>query len=94
MWYGDDKSFLFSLTKEKIFPSKNNRGSIRGSKENGPWFAYIGFINRGRNNLTQGKFYYKSKDKERYDNYNDIIPNDKIVVYFNVKEVEVYKIFV
>ena len=89
----DDKSFLFSLTKEKIFPSKKNCEAIFGSKTNGPWFAYIGFINRGRNNLTQGKFYYKSKDEERYDNYNDIIPNDKKDVDFNVKEVEVYKIF-
>ena len=35
-WITDEKSFLFFLTKGKIFPMKNNRKlSIKGSKENG-----------------------------------------------------------
>jgi len=92
-WYEDDKSFLFSLTKEKIFPSKKNCNVILGAKMNGPWFAFIGFGSTERNNLTQGKFLYRSKDNEYYDNYNEIIPNEKKNMYFDVKEVEIYKIF-
>ena len=60
---------------------------------NGPWFAFIGFGSTERNNLTQGKFLYRSKDNEYYDNYNEIIPNEKKNMYFDIKEVEIYKIF-
>ena len=91
-WYKDDKSFLFSLTKGRIFPIKKNFDAIRGSAELGPWFAYIGFRDRGRNDLTQGIFYYRIDD-ESYENFNEIIPNDKKDTYFDVKEVEIYKIF-
>ena len=93
-WYKDDKSFLFSLTNRKIFPSKKNWDAIRGSKVLGPWFAYIGFRDGGRNDLTQGIFYYKENENEQsFENYNEIIPNDKKDTYFDVKEVEIYKIF-
>jgi len=91
-WYKDDKSFLFSLTNKKIFPIKKNYDAIRGSKELGPWFAYIGFRDGGRNDLTQGIFYY-TKGDESYENYNEIIPNDKKNTYFDAKEIEIYKIF-
>ena len=91
IWYKDDKSFLFSLTKGRIFPIKKNFEAIRGSTELGPWFAYIGFRDRGRNDLTQGIFYYRIDD-ESYENYNEIIPNDKKDTFFDVKEVEIYKI--
>ena len=91
-WYKDDKSFLFSLTKGRIFPIKKNFDAILGSKSSGPWFAYIGFRDMGRNDLTQGIFYYRIDD-ESYENYNELIPNSKKYTYFDVKEVEIYKIF-
>ena len=91
-WYKDDQSFLFSLTKGKIFPAIKNCEVIRGSKELGPWFAYIGFRDRGKNDLTQGIFYYESKGDECYENYNEIIPNNGKNTYFDVNEVEIYKI--
>jgi hypothetical protein len=91
-WYKDDKSFLFSLTNGRIFPIKKNYDAIRGSKELGPWFAYIGFRDGGKNNLTQGLFYYRRGD-ESYENYNEIIPNNNKDTYFDVKEVEIYKIY-
>ena len=94
IWYKDDKSFLFSLTKGRIFPIKKNCNAIYGRKDLGPWFAYIGFTCGGRNDLTQGKFYYKENENEQsFENYNEIIPNDKKDTYFDVKEVEIYKIF-
>ena len=92
-WYKDDKSFLFSLTKGKIFPIKKNFVSIRGSKELGPWFAYMGFRDRGRKDLTQGIFHYKISGEESFENYNEIIPNNKTDTFFDVKEVEIYKIY-
>ena len=91
-WYKDDKSFLFSLTNGKIFPNKKNCAAIYGRKDLGPWFAYIGFTCGGRNDLTQGIFYYRYGD-ECYENFKEIIPNDKKDTYFDVKEVEIYKIF-
>lgn len=90
-WMKDDNSFLFSLTYEKIFPNKKNRNeSIMGSKGYGPWFAYIGSGN-GKD-LTQGYFYYRFKSSESFENYNDIMPNKKDTS-FDIKEIEVYKIF-
>ena len=95
-WYKDDKSFLFSLTKAKIFPIKKFSDSIRGSKELGPWFAYMGFRDLGRKDLTQGCFHYKKSGDESFENYNEIIPNgniDTFVTFFDVREVEIYKIY-
>ena len=93
-WYKDDKSFLFSLTKGRIFPIKKNCVAIYGRKDLGPWFAYIGLGDTERKNLTQGKFYYKENENDQcFENYNEIIPNDKKDTYFDVKEVEIYKIF-
>ena len=90
-WYNDEKSFLFSLTKGRIFPSKKNCHSIRGSKELGPWFAYIGFRELGRKDLTQGIFHYHLN--ENFENYNEIIPNNNKDTFFNVIEIEIYKIY-
>ena len=73
---------------------KNNmKNSIKGSKANGPWFAYIGFRGVGRKNLTQGYFFYKNNNDESFENYSEIIPNDKKDTYFDVQEVEIYKIY-
>ena len=75
-----------------MFPIIENRDSIRGSEELGPWFAYIGFRDQGKKNLSQGKFHYKYKGQENFENYNEIIPNNNCDKFFDVKEVEIYKI--
>ena len=92
-WYKDDKSFLFSLTKSQIFPIKAGKDSIRGCIDNGPWFAFIGFKSYEKNNLSQGYFYYqKHPNHECFENFNNIIPNEKKNRTFNVTEVEIYQI--
>ena len=58
----------------------------------GPWFAYIGCRDGGKSNLTQGTFYYKDKEEMSFENYNEIIPNEKKDREFKVKEIEIYKI--
>ena len=92
-WYKDNDSFLFSLIQGKIFPIIKGKDSIRGSKENGPWFACIGFESRyGKRNLSQGYFYYKNNSSICFENYNEIIPNEKKNKLFGVKEVEIFQI--
>ena len=76
-----------------MFPKNNKDHAIRGSEELGRWFAYFGFRDEGRCNLSQGKFHYKGKDKEAYENYGEIIPNNKNDILFDVIEVEIYKIY-
>ena len=92
-WYKDENSFLFNLTNLQIFRHIKGKDSIRGSKENGPWFSYIGFKDKGHYNLNIGYFYYKKyKCDICFENYNSIIQNKEYDRTFNVKEVEIYKI--
>ena len=92
-WYKDDDSFLFSLTQGKIFPIIKGKNSILGKVNLGPWFAYIGFPSfPGKKNLSQGCFDYKNNSSICFENYNEIIPNEKKDRLFDVKEVEIYQI--
>ena len=92
--YDDDKAFLFSLTKGRIFPIKKNCKAILGSEYNGPWFACFGFHNKkeDKKGLSQGYYYYKNKNEEYYENYDELIPKDKKNSFFDINEVEIYKI--
>ena len=86
-WKEDDKTFLFSLTSNKKF-NKNKKGeSIYCYALHGPFFAYIGF--RGKN-MSKGDYQYGSGDY--FENYNEIIPNEKNIKEFNAEEVEIFKI--
>ena len=38
-------------------------------------------------------FHYKISGEESFENYNEIIPNNKTDTFFDVKEVEIYKIY-
>ena len=93
-WYEDDEAFIFSLTKGRIFHIKKNCKAILGSKYNGPWFACFGFHNKkeDKKGLSQGYYYYKNKNEEYFENYDELIPNDKKNSFFDVNEVEIYKI--
>ena len=90
-WKEDNKTFLFSLTNNKIFTKIKKTGSIYCSEDCGPWFAFIGFYDV--NNMSQAKFYYKSNNDDIFfKDFNDIIPNERKHKVFDVEEVEVYKI--
>ena len=92
-WYKDDNCFLFSLTKGKKFPKIiKDQYSIRGAKDNRPWFGFIGFESKVKGNLSQGKYYYRNKIEMVFENYDEIIPNGNHDRLFNVKEVEIFKI--
>ena len=90
-WKEDDETFLFSLTKGKIFPkNKDRRDSIYCGINQGPWFPYIGFRGTGKKNMTQGEFICSG---DYFKEYIEIIPNEKKNRFFDVEEVEVYKIY-
>ena len=90
-WKKDDDTFLFSLTNNKIFrKTSKNSYSIYCSKNLGPWFPFIGFRSSGKKNMNQGEYQFSSSNY--FKDYNDIIPNDGKGKFFDVKEVEIYKI--
>ena len=82
----DNKTFLFSLTSNKIFTKKSSDNSICCSKDNGPHFCCLIF-DSGKN-MSKGSFIY---DCCYYNNLNEIIPNNGSRD-FDTEEVEVYGI--
>ena len=91
-WKKDNDTFLFSLTYNKKYRKiKSNIDSIYCGKGEGPWFPFIGFRGTGKKNMSQGEFLFRDLKGSYFEDYNKIIPNngDK---YFDVEEVEIYKI--
>ena len=92
VWKKDGDTFLFSLTNNKKYKKINNwNESILCGKEYGPFFPYIGFRNRGKNNMSQADIQY-GQSSNHYEFYKDIIPYSGKDRFFDVEEVEVYKI--
>ena len=93
-WKKDDNTFLFSLTKNKVFKKKEqSKISIYCGKNTGPFFAFIGFNEKGKANMSQGRFAYKFNETELiFQDFNEIIPNERKSKFFDVEEVEIYKI--
>jgi len=90
-WKNDNETFLFSLTNKKVYKkTKINSCSIYCGDNVGPWFPFIGFRTTGNENMTQGEFLYHNDIY--FENFNEIIHNNKKDRFFNVEEVEVYKI--
>ncbi len=89
-WKEDKDTFIFSLTENKKFIKQNIYDSIYCLNSYGPWFDNFGFEgNNSRNKfMKECKFQYGNA----FLNANEIIPNEEEDKYFDVKEVEVYKI--
>jgi len=88
-WIEDKETFIFSLSEGKVFRKLKKSNSIYSGIHIGPLFQYIGFAENGKNNMSQGEF---QKRNDIYDNnYNEIIPNEGNR-FFDVEEVEIYKI--
>ena len=88
-WKGDKETFLFSLSNNKKYLKIREDASIFCDKNFGPWFAYIGFFEGS--NMWKGKFLYRKSDIY-FKEINNIIPNEGKNRFFDVEEVEVYKI--
>ena len=89
-WKKDYDTFLFSLSNNNIYKKRKSDCSINCSEERGPFFCCIVFHRSGKKNMNQGHF---TTGCENYENHNKIIPNDSKNRYFDVEEVEVYKVF-
>ena len=90
-WKSDNDTFLFSLTNKRIYKKNGNDISIYCGKDQGPWFPYIGFRETGKKDMTKGEFLFRN-DETYFEDFNEIIPHENKDRFFNVKEVEVYKI--
>ena len=91
-WKYDAQSFLFSLTFGKIFRKKKKSNSIYCSKSTGPWFAFVGMSSKTNlKNMSQGQLLYMP-EMPYFENYWEIIPNEKKNTAFDIDEVEVYLI--
>ena len=89
-WIKDNDTFVFSLTNGKVFrKSAKSTDSIWCTKY-GPYFAEFGFRERGKKNMSQGYFLYSTT--LYFENFNAILPNDGRDRFFDVDEVEIYKI--
>ena len=87
----DNDTFLFSLTNSRIFKKYKKDKSILCDRSCGPFFPYIGFRNVGKKNMSQGVFQYT--DSSGFEDHNKVIPNEGKNRFFDVEEVEIYKIF-
>ena len=89
-WKKDDNTFLFSLTDNEIFRKKEKgRDSILCCSDLGPWFEYIGFRDKGKKNMSQGNYVVGNSC---FENYNRLIHNEGKDRFFDVEEVEIFKI--
>ena len=89
-WIKDDQTFVFSFSKNKIYRKISKNSDSIWCTKYGPYFAEIGFREKGKKNMSQGYFYY-SKNLY-FENFNEIIPNEGKDKYFDVEEVEIYNI--
>ena len=90
-WKKDDDTFVFSLSDNKVFKKiKNTSKSIFCHVRTGPLFQYIGFSENGNKNMTQGE--YKVRNDIYINNFNENIPNEGKNRFFDVEEVEIYKL--
>ena len=89
-WKKDDESFIFSLTNNKIYRKKEkSTSSLFSGKNEGPWFGGIGTRDK---DMSKGDFQFSRKGYEFYGNINDIIPNDGESRFFDIDEIEVFKL--
>ena len=92
-WKNDSDTFLFSFGNNKKYNKlKSSNCSIYCDKRCGPFFPYIGFRYEGKNNMTQGDIQYRESEFH-FQSYKEIIPYYGKDRFFDVDEVEVYKIY-
>ena len=90
VWKNDLDTFMFNLNKSEKYKKLKNECSIYLEKNHGPWIAHFGFhitdqMNKIRHEGTNINDYY--------ENGANILPNNTNgTKYFNVSDVEVFKI--
>ena len=89
-WQNDMETFSFNLNNKEKYKKIKNDHSIYCSNDYGPWISNFGFHQSMRKIIHEG-----TGVNNYYRKGAEILSNDTNgVKYFNVKEVEVYKIII
>ena len=81
---------MFNLNKNQKYKKIQNEKSIFCQNNNGPWIPYFGFY---QSNQMRKIKHRSSSINSSYENGAEILPNNSTTTkYFEVKEVEIYKI--
>ena len=83
---------MFNLNKNQKYKKLKNENSIYCKNSYGPWTYNFGFY---QDNKMRKIEHYGSSINSHYENGAEILPNNsKSDKYFEIKEVEVYKIII
>ena len=87
----DMNTFIFNLDNLTKFEKINSEGSIYCKDTFGPYVSYFGMLGGSVKNMKQC-YYNHSATKDNFKNGDNIIPNDKDIITFDLKEVEIWKV--
>ena len=87
----DMNTFIFNLDNLTKFEKINSDGSIYCKDTFGPYVSYFGMWDGSVKNMKQC-YYNPSPTKNYFKNGDNIIPNDKNKITFDLKEVEIWKV--
>ena len=87
----DMNTFIFNLDNLTKFEKINSDGSIYCKDTFGPYVSYFGMLDGSVKNMKQC-YYNPSDTKDNFKNGDNIIPNDKDIITFDLKEVEIWKV--
>ena len=87
----DMNTFIFNLDNEIKFKKINKQGSIYCSGTFGPYVSYFGMWGESVKSMKQC-YYNPSPTKDNFKNGDNIIPNEKNKITFDLKEVEIWKV--
>ena len=86
------ESFMFNLNKNQKYKKLQNEYSIYCYNSYGPWTYNFGFY---QENQMRKIRHSDSSINSYYENGAEILPNNSTTTkYFDVKEVEIYKIMI
>ena len=87
----DMNTFIFNLNNQTKFEKTNKSGSIYCKDTFGPYVSYFGMWDGSVKNMKQC-YYNPPSTKDNFKNGDNIIPNEKNIITFDLKEVEIWKV--
>ena len=90
-WKNDKETFIFSLNKNKKYKKKTESSSIYCNKNGGPYTSYFGCW---LTNTMRSIAYWRNEIKNYYDNNDDILPSNDNTKFFELYEVEAFKMLI
>ena len=91
IWKVDEKVFIFNLNQNKKYKNIRSQYSIYCSKKYGPYTDYFGIKANEKKNM-KSLFHDAHNINNTYENGMDILPSNGKTKYYDLIEVEVFKI--